>query len=93
MKTATIPSLRVAPEFREEVEQVLGQNESLSQFVEAAIRASVHRRKSQAEFLARGARSLAAAKESGESFDAGEVMQRLKRKLASAALQRQTDAR
>ncbi|RZL61168.1 MAG: prevent-host-death protein [Variovorax sp.] len=93
MKSATIPSLRVAPEFREEVEQVLGQNESLSQFVEAAIRASVHQRKSQAEFLARGARSLAKAKNSGEYFDAGEVMQRLKSKLAEAKLKRATPGR
>ncbi len=93
MKTATIPSLRVEPEFREAVEQVLGQNESLSQFVEEAIRASVHRRRSQAEFLDRGGRSLAAAKESGDYFNAGEVLQRLKRKLAAAKVPPKTDAR
>ena len=84
MKTATIPSVRVEPEFRKEVELVLGQNESLSQFVEAAIRTSVHQRKSQAEFLARGTQSLAEARKSGEYFDAGEVMQRLRSKLAAA---------
>lgn len=84
MKTATIPSVRVEPEFRNEVELVLGQNESLSQFVEAAIRASVHQRKSQAEFLSRGIRSLADARDNGVYFDAGEAMQRLKAKLAAA---------
>lgn len=84
MKTATIPSVRVEPEFRDEVEQVLGEGESLSQFVEAAVRACVSQRKSQAEFVARGMKSLASARRSGEYFDAGEVMNRLKAKLELA---------
>ena len=87
MKTATIPSLRVEPEFRAEVEQVLGKGESLSQFVETAIRACVFQRKSQAEFVARGMTSLADARRSSEYFDAGEVMRRLKTKLDSAKKQ------
>lgn len=84
MKTATIPSVRVEPEFRDEVEKVLGKDESLSQFVEAAVRASVRQRKDQAEFVARGVGSLTRARRSGEYFDAGEVMQRLRAKLDSA---------
>lgn len=84
MKTATIPSVRVEPEFRDEVEQLLGPNESLSQFVEAAIRASVHQRRSQVEFVARGKRSLADARKTGLYYDAAEVMQGLRDKLASA---------
>ncbi|MFS2167186.1 YlcI/YnfO family protein [Variovorax sp. Varisp62] len=92
MKTATIPSVRVEPEFRDEVEQVLGEGESLSQFVEAAVRACVSQRKSQAEFIARGMKSLASARRSDEYFDAGEVMRRLKTKLDSAKKQ-QSQAR
>lgn len=84
MKTATIPSLRVEPEFRDEVERVLGPNESLSQFVEASLRASVQQRKNQAEFVARGKRSLANAQKTGVYVDAAEVMQGLRDKLASA---------
>lgn len=84
MKTATIPSVRVEPEFRDEVEKVLGKNESLSQFVEAAVRASVRQRKDQAEFVARGVSSLRSARKSGEYFDASEVMRRLRAKLDSA---------
>jgi hypothetical protein len=84
MKTATIPSVRVDPEFRDEVERVLGKDESLSQFVEAAVRASVRQRKNQAEFVARGMSSLANARKSGEYFEAGEVMRRLRVKLDSA---------
>jgi Arc/MetJ-type ribon-helix-helix transcriptional regulator len=91
MKTATIPSVRVEPEFRAEVEQVLGEGESMSQFVEAAVRACVSQRKSQAEFVARGMKSLASARRSGEYVDAGEVMQGLRSKLTTA--KRQSAAR
>jgi predicted CopG family antitoxin len=62
MKSATIPSIRVEPELREEVEGLLLAGESLSEFVEASVRESVRRRRNQAEFLARGMASLAAAK-------------------------------
>lgn len=93
MKTATIPSVRVDPEFRDEVEQVLGKDESLSQFVEAAVRASVRQRKDQAEFMARGLSSLANARKSGEYFDAGEVMRRLRMKLGSAKARRASPSR
>ena len=84
MKTATIPSLRVEPEFRTEVEQVLCEGESLSQFVESAIRARVQQRKDQAEFVVRGLASLASARRSGAYVDAGEVVDRLKTKLEVA---------
>lgn len=84
MKTATIPSVRVEPEIREQIEQVLGENESLSQFVEAAVLASVRYRVGRAEFVARGLQSLEAAKNSGEYFDASEVIDRLQKKLDAA---------
>ena len=38
MKSSVIPSVRVAPEFRAQLEQVLHEDESLSAFVEAAVR-------------------------------------------------------
>lgn len=87
MKTATVPSVRVEPEARDEVEQVPGEGESLSQFVEAAVRACVPQRKGQGEFIARGMASLTDARRSGEYVDAGEVMYRLKGKLAAAKKQ------
>ena len=93
MKTATIPSVRVEPEFRDEVERVLGEGETLSQFVEAAVRACVLQRKSQAEFVARDMKSLASARRSGEYVEAGEMMQRLRTKLESATKKRQDAAR
>lgn len=84
MKTATIPSVRVDPAFRSEVEQVLGVGESLSEFVESALRASVRQRRDQAEFLVRGKRSLADAKKSGIYLDATIVLNLLEAKLAGA---------
>ncbi len=80
-KTTTIPSIRVEPDFRAEVEAVLAQGETLSQFVEASVRASVERRRMQAEFIARGLRSCDAARRTGDCVDADEVIDGLQRKL------------
>ena len=84
MKTATIPSVRVEPEFRVEVESVLAEGESLSEFVEASVRASVGRRRVQAEFIARGLRSRDEAKCTGDYVDADDVVAALQRKLDAA---------
>ena len=37
MKTTCLPSIRVEPDFRAEVEAVLAEGETLSQFVEASV--------------------------------------------------------
>jgi hypothetical protein len=84
MKTATIPSVRVEPEFRAEVEAVLAEGETLSEFVEASVRASVERRRVQAEFIARGLRSRDEARRTGEYIDADVVLGALQRKLDAA---------
>ena len=85
MKTATIPAVRVEPQLREELESVLAEGESLSAFVETAIREGVHKRRTQAEFIARGMASLARVKAGKEEvFTVDEVMARLEAKLAAA---------
>lgn len=84
MKTATIPSVRVDPEFRAEVESLLGEGETLSEFVEASVRASVQRRRVQAEFIARGLRSRDEARRTGDYVDADVVIEQLQRKLDAA---------
>jgi predicted transcriptional regulator len=83
-KTTTIPSIRVAPDFRAEVEAVLAEGETLSQFVEASVRASVERRRMQAEFIARGLRSRDEARRTGDYVDADVVLGNLQRKLDAA---------
>jgi hypothetical protein len=84
MKTATIPSVRVDPEFRAEVESCLGEGETLSQFVEASVRASVERRRIQAEFIARGLRARDEARRNNDYVTADEILAGLQRKLDGA---------
>ena len=87
MKTATLPSVRVESDFRAEVVAVLADGETLSQFVEASVRASVERRRVQAEFIARGLRSRDQARRTGEYVDADLVLEGLQRKLDTARAQ------
>ncbi|ADU38897.1 MULTISPECIES: hypothetical protein [Variovorax] len=84
MKTYAIPSVQSEFKLREKAEQVVGEEKSLSHSVEAAVRNCVLLRKGEAEFVARGMKSLASARRSGEYVNASEVMRRLKAKLESA---------
>jgi hypothetical protein len=54
VKTAQLPPVRVEPSAREEIEAVLREGESLSEFVETAAVQAARQRKAQQEFLARG---------------------------------------
>ena len=87
MKSATIPAVRVEPDLRAEVEAVLNEGESLSEFVEASVRAHVHRRQVQAEFIERGLRSRDEARQAGEYVEADVVLGNLQRKLDAARAQ------
>lgn len=60
MKTATLPSLRVEPELRDQIEAVLKDGETLSAFMEDAVRSGIRRRNMQRDFLAK---TLAAEQE------------------------------
>ncbi len=62
MKTATLPSVCVEPELREAAESVLEKGETLAGLIETSVREAVHRRRSQAEFIARGIASSEKAK-------------------------------
>lgn len=84
MKTATIPSVRVEPDFRAEVEAVLADGETLSEFVEAAVRAGVERRRLQSDFIARGLRSRDEARRTGDYIDADHALAGLQRTLDAA---------
>ncbi len=88
MKTATIPSVRVEPELRAEVESLLEEGETVSEFVEASVRTAVVRRRNQAEFIARGLRSLKDARRKGDYADADAVVEGLQRKLNAARLRK-----
>lgn len=81
MKTATLPSLRVDPELRAAAEGVLEKGETLSAFVEHAVKAQVHYRKTQAEFIARGLASLEEAEKTGIYYGSDDVLDILKAKI------------
>jgi hypothetical protein len=69
---------------RAEVESLLGEGETASEFVEASVRATVARRRCQAEFIARGMRSLEDARRTGDYVEADAVVKKLQRKLEAA---------
>lgn len=84
MKTATIPPIRVKPDFRIELEGVLEPGESISAFVENAVRSTVQLRKDQAEFLRRGIASIEETKRAGSGIPAEVVLAKLEAKLVAA---------
>ena len=84
MKTSSFPPLRVTPEVRAAAEDVLGEGESLSAFVESSIRAQIARRQAQREFIARGLASLNNARRGGGYIAADDVLAKLEDRLARA---------
>lgn len=84
MKTATIPSLRVEPELREAAENLLEEGETLSGFVEQALRTQIERRTIQRDFMARALASLEEYERTGEYVTIEEMMAGLDDILAEA---------
>ena len=84
MKTASIPSLRVAPDLRRAAESVLQEGETISSFVEQSLRTNIARRQLQQEFIARGLASRDEAQQTGEYYPAEKVLQELDGMLAHA---------
>lgn len=84
MKTATIPAVRVEAALREEVEGLLREGETLSEFVEQSVRTAVQHRRDRDEFVARSLASLEATRQSGAYVDANVVIESLQRTLDAA---------
>lgn len=84
MKTATMPPLRVEPELRRNVERLLEPGETISTFVERAVRDSVERRLSDAEFGARALASRAESKKTGRYHSAVSVLRELEAQTRAA---------
>jgi hypothetical protein len=84
MKTALLPPVQVEPELLDALDAVLTEGETIEEFVEAAVRTGVERRRVQAEFIARGLRSRDEARRTGDSVDAEVVHDELQRKLDAA---------
>jgi hypothetical protein len=84
MKNALIPSIRVQPQVRAELEAVLEEGETLSAFVENAARDAAKRRRTQAEFIARGLAARDEARRTGMYFTVEDVNARLSDALSKA---------
>lgn len=84
MKSAAIPAVRVSAELRQAAEDVLQAGETLSGFVEDAVRRNVDFRQAQKAFIERGLASAAAAKKSGKYVSAATVLGKLSRRLEKA---------
>ena len=84
MKTSSMPSLRVDPELRHDAESVLREGETLSSFMEQALRSSIQSRRVQKEFIARGLASRDEAKRTGEYFAAEDVLSEMEDMLSQA---------
>ena len=82
MKSASLPSIRVEPELRAELENVLGENETLTEFVESAVRRAVEHRRVDAEFQARGEAAWQEFKRTGVSYSTEEVFAELRARVA-----------
>jgi Arc/MetJ-type ribon-helix-helix transcriptional regulator len=81
MKTAFIPQVRVEPELRTELEGVLHQGETISEFVEASVRSAVEFRRVQSHFHERGQMAWDNYQQSGASIPAEAVLLKLQAKL------------
>ena len=81
MKSAVIPQVRVEPELRVELESVLREGESLSEFVETSVRNAVEFRRVQMRFHERGQAALEHHQRTGISHPAEEVLARLQDKV------------
>ena len=81
MKSAVIPQVRVEPEFRHALEAALQSGETLSGFVEAAVRNAVAFRHVQSCFHERGEAAWAQYLATDESRSPEEVLDKLQAKL------------
>jgi hypothetical protein len=81
MKSAVIPQVRVEPALRDELEAVLHQGETLSEFVEASVRNAVAFRRVQSQFLERGQAAWEHYQSTGMSVPAVDMVAKLQAKL------------
>ena len=84
MRSATFPPIRVEPKVRAEVEAVLREGESLTQFIEEAVVAAAAWRRMQSEFVARGEAAIERWKQEGGGDTVDQVMADLQGRLDDA---------
>ncbi len=81
MKSAVIPQIRVEPELRAELESVLKQGETLTDFVESTVRNAIAFRRVQTAFHERAQAASEAYHQTGDSVPVEAVLDRLQSRL------------
>ncbi|URI10596.1 hypothetical protein MW290_16490 [Aquincola tertiaricarbonis] len=81
MKTAILPQVRVEPQLRADLESVLREGETLSDFLESTVRQAVDYRRMQAEFDARADAAWARYQQTGKGVPAQEVVAQMRGRL------------
>ena len=81
MKSAVIPQIRVEPELRAELESVLRQGETLTDFVEATVRDAIAFRRVETAFHARAQAASEEYHRTGVSVPVEPVLERLQSRL------------
>jgi predicted transcriptional regulator len=81
MKTAIIPQVRCTPQLRADLEAVLHEGETLSDFVEATVLQAVEHRRVEAEFHARADAAWARFQATGKGVPAEEVLAKMRARL------------
>ena len=86
-RSATLPPIRVAPETKASLEAVLREGESLTQFIESAVRREAEFRHEQNAAVARAKKALRSAEEGVGLWSADDFLVAMGR-LAEAAQRR-----
>lgn len=81
MACANLPAVRVEPELLNELEAVLGDNETVGEFVEQAVRSAVRSRRTQTEFPARGEEAWRQYQRTGQSGPVVEIVDRVQTRI------------
>ena len=85
MKTSTLPAVRVEPALRSDVEAVLDEGESLSDFVTSCVRDGVAWRRTQDSFLARARDAVERSEREDSGISPQEVLRRMDDRLEAAS--------
>jgi len=81
MKTAILPQVRVEPQLRADLESVLREGETLSDFLESTVRQAVDYRRMQSEFDDRADAAWARFQQTGAGMPAQEVVVEMRGRL------------
>jgi len=84
MRSAALPAVRITPELKQQLEDVLADGETISALVERAVRGEIERRVMEDEFRQRGIEAIERVEAGGAYLPAEDVLGKLKAKLQRA---------